>query len=212
MTAPYLGGFSITSVGWLSSQAIAVAFSSSYGSRYQYQLYAGRSLIGVTRGTGQRVVIGELEPSDWPQHLTLLAVRPAFSLVDYGRRLPLRPYNKARITFSTASWPDDAKLIELSAGTVPGGAVDAGNILERIFFDHDGEFEIFSPAMPGSGQWNFEVAGRDNRQPDGNRGTALAVSADLLAHPPDVVLQPDNTRFSVAVAAGVATVTFENPS
>ena len=211
MAAPYLGGFRITALGWLSGQSLAVAFSSTWGSRYQYQLYAGRSLIGTTKNTQQRIVVGELIPSEWPQHITLLAVLPGLSLVDYGRELPRRPYNKARITFSTAAWPDDAKLIELSAGSVPGGAVDPENVVERIFFDTDGDFEIFSPPMPGSGQWNFEVAGRDNRLNEGNRGTALAVSAQLLAHPPDVVLQSDNTRFAVAVAGGQATVTFENP-
>lgn len=207
---PYLGGFRITSVAWLSSHAIVVAFSSSYGS-YIYQLYAGRSLIGVSRSPEARSVVGDLEPSDWPQHLTVLAVDPGNALTDYGPQLPLRPYNKVRFTFSTSAWPADAKAIELSAGTVVGGAVDPDNVVERIFFDTDGDFEIFSPPMPGSGQWNFEIAGRDNRPSDGNRGTALAVSAEVLAHPPDVVLQDDDTRFSVAVAAGEATITFENP-
>lgn len=211
MTAPYMGGFKIKAVGWVGPQAILVVFSSSYGTAYLYQLYAGRTLIGTTRGAGDRSVIGTLAPSVWPQHLTLLAVSPATKLTDYGPSLPLRPYNKVKFQFSTSSWPADSKLIELSAGTVVGGAVDTTNVLERIFYETDGTFAIYSPPMPGTGQWNFELAGRDNKPPDGNRGTALAVSADVLAHPPDVVLQDDDTRFSVSIASGTATVTFENP-
>lgn len=211
MTAPYMGGFSIDSIGWLSAQAIAVRITSTYGTSYCYQLYAGRTLIGVTKSASGRVIVGQLEPSDWPQHLTVLAVDPANKLTDYGQYLPPRPYNRVRFTFSTASWPADARMIELSTGTAVGGAVDTANILERIPFSSDGIFEIYSPPMPGSGQWNFEVAGRDNRPNEGNRGTALAVSKTVLAHPPDVVLQEDGTRFTVAIAAGEATITFENP-
>lgn len=211
MSAPYLGGFQISAVGWLSSQAIFVRFSSSYGGSYVYQLYAGRTLIGVTRSPLQRRVVGELQPSNWPQHLTLLAVDPGQSLNDYGASLPIRPYNKVRLRFTTASWPADAKLIELSAGTVVGGAVDPENIVRKIPFDTDGEFEIFSPPMAGTGTWNFEIAGRDNRPNAGNRGTALAVSAEVLAHPPDVVLQADDSRLAVTLDAGEATITFETP-
>lgn len=212
MTAPYLGGFSITAVGWLSSHAIIVVFASSYGRSYNYQLYAGRTLIGTTTSPGERKIVGSLKPSVWPQPLTLMAVAPAQRTTDYGASLPLRPYNKAKFVFSTSSWPDDAEFIELTGGTEPGGAVDTDTILERIPFDTDGEFEIFSPPMPGSGTWNFELAGRDNRPPEGNRGTALALQADLLAHPPDVQLNSDDSRLSVAVSGGTATVTFTNPS
>lgn len=210
MTAPYMGGFKITGAGWLSSHAIVVLISTSYSNLYAYQLYAGRTLIG-TAAPGDRRIVGQLKPSAWPQHLTVLAVLPANRIIDYGRSLPLRPYNKARFTFNTASWPSDSKLIELTAGTAVGGVVDLANIVARVPFDTDGEFEIFSPPMPGSGTWNFEIAGRDYRPPEGNRGTALAVAANLLAHPPDVVPQADNSRFSVSVASGTAAVTFENP-
>lgn len=209
--APYMGGFKITRVAWLGSQSISVVFTSTYGSSYVYQLYAGRTLIGVTSSATDRTVVGDLEPSLWPQHLTLLAVSPANRLVDYGLSLPLRPYNRVRFSFSTSSWPSDSKCIELSAGTAVGGAVDVSNVVERIFFDTDRDFEILSPPMPGSGQWNFEIAGRDNRPPSGNRGTALAVNANVLAHPPDVVPNDDNTRLAVSVAGGEATVTFTNP-
>lgn len=211
MTAPYLGGFRILSAGWLSPQAIAVRIETSYSDSYCYQLYAGRTLIGVTKSPVGRVIVGQLEPSLWPQHLTVLAVNPANKLTDYGSYLPLRPYNRVRIRFSTASWPSDSRMIEVSAGTAVGGAVDTTNIVARIPFTSDGDFEVFTDPMPGSGQWNFEVAGRDNRPNDGNRGTALALSAEVLAHPPDVVLQDDNSRFAVTVTGGVATVTFENP-
>lgn len=206
-----MGGFRIKAIGWMGPQAILVIFSTTYESKYLYQLYAGRTLIGVTRSVDDRKVIGTLSPSAWPQHLTLLAINPSDPFADYGQYLPLRPYNRVKLQFSTSSWPADSKLIELSAGTTVGGAVDTENVLKRIFYEADGTFTIYSSPMPGSGQWNFEIAGRDSRPPDGNRGTALAVSANVLAHPPDVVLQSDNTRFSVSVDSGTATITFENP-
>lgn len=211
MTAPYLGGFRIVACGWISAHALAVQIESSYGDSYLYQLYAGRTLVGVSAHPSQRVIVGSVDPSDWPEHITVLAIEPAQRFTDYGADLPLRPYNRVRLRFSTASWPTDSKSIELAAGTEVDGAVDPDNILVRTAYDGDHDYEIFSPPMPGSGQWNFEIAGRDNRPDEGNRGTALAVSKTVLAHPPDVVLQDDNSRFSVAIAAGTATITFENP-
>jgi hypothetical protein len=210
--APYLGGFAVTDIEWSSIRSIAVRLSTTYGSSYCYQLYAGRSLIGWTERATDRAIIGQLTPTTWPQHLQVLAVDPLSRETDYGSYLPQRPYNRAKLSFSTSSWPTDAKLIEVTAGTEVAGAVDSSNIVASILFTADGEFSILSPVMPGSGVWNFEVQGRDDRLPAGNVGDALELSATLLSHPPDVVQQFDDSRFSVAVASGVATVTYELPA
>lgn len=211
MTAPYLGGTRITGAEWLSAAALAVRFTSTYGSTYLYQLYAGRSLAGTTASPTARQVVGQIAPSQWPQHLTLLAVEPSQRLTDYGALLPRRPYNKARLRFQTSGWPSDARSIDVLAGTTPGGAVDADNRIARVPFDTNRQYAILTPPMPGSGQWNFEVIGRDDTLPEGNAGTALALSAQLLAHPPDVALASDGSRFGVSIENQQATVTFAYP-
>lgn len=202
-----LGGFKITKAQWVSPTAIRVSFSTSYGTAHQYQLYAGRELIGATLSTSERSVTGQLKPSAWPQHLTIVAVDPAERLTDYGATLPPRPFNRVKLTFSTSSWPADAEFIEVTGGTEPGGSVDPNNLLARVLYDTDREYEITTPPLAGSGVWNFSVAGRDNRPGGGNLGTAATAQATVTAHPPDVALVGGN-RFSVAIEAGVATVSW----
>lgn len=204
----YLGGFNLTSLSWAGTTAIRAAFTTTYGTSYLYQLYAGRKRIGVTADASDRVVLGQLQPSLYPQHLMLVAVDPADRFTDFGSQLPKRPFNTVRLRFSTSSWPADAKYIDITAGTVPGGAVDSDNLLTRILFDVDRQYEYVTPALSGSGTWNFEVFGRDSRRSEGNAGTALALSADVLAHPPDVALSSSGSRLTFSVAAGVATVGF----
>lgn len=208
MAGPFLGGFRITGGLWISTAAVMVQFESTYDDLFDYQLYAGRSLIGVTDNPADRQVVGQLLPSDWPQHLTLLAVEPGERLTEYGSLLPRRPYNKARLPFSVSGWPDDAKYLDLVAGTAPGGAVDADNRLERLLFAGDRDYVLYSPPMPGSGTWNFQVLGRDDKRPEGNAGEGVALQADLLAHPPDVPIDADGLRFTVTIENQVATVAF----
>ena len=208
MSAPYLGGTRFIFIGWFGPSAIRVDFESIYGSAYHYQLYAGRTLIGQTYSPSERFISAPLIPTDWPQWLQLVTVDPAERLTDYGSSLPDRPYNKAEISVTTSSWPSDSKVIEVSSGTVPGGAVDTANIVARQNWRTDTTYAMTTTPCGPSGSWNFQVAGRDDKPIDGNRGTALALSATLLTQPRDYALTAEGARFDVSATAGTATVSF----
>lgn len=210
MAAPYLGGLKIDAAQWVSTHAIRVRFTSSWGSACLYQLYAGRIRIGSTANPAERSIVGQLKPTAWPQFLQLVAVDPVERLTDYGPDLPLRPYNRVRITAAITDPDEDAAFVEVAAGTTVGGAVDEENILEKVPFKAEGNYSILTPPLEGSGEWNFEIATRDNRPLTGNRSAALALSATVLATPPDVRLS-GGRRLSVSLAAGVATINWVNP-
>ena len=204
----HLGGLAITRAEWLGTTALRVEFS-TVDTGQLFQLYAGRKRIGVTSDVSERAVIGQLQPSLYPQHLTLVAVDPADKETDYGDELPKRPYNCVRLTFTISGWPSDAAFVDVVGSTEPGGAVDQDNLLVRQPYDTDRVYTATTPALPGSGDWDFEVTGRDNRPSGGNEGPALELSANILAHPPDVALnESDGSRLSVSVAGGVATIGF----
>lgn len=208
---PYLGGFLVTDCAWLSATAISVSFTTTYGTDYQYQLYAGRQLIGATVATSERTLVGQLQPSTYPQCLTILAVEPTERLTDYGDRLPPRPYNRVKLRWATLGMPSDMKWIEITSGTVAGGAVSLSNVLALVPFDQNRFYEYLTPPVSGTGTWNFEVAHRDMRPPDGNRGTASAISAAVIAIPPDVESDGFGNRLAVAIASQNATVTYTLP-
>lgn len=208
MTAPYLGGVEITRVAAVAGNQLLVQFESVYEDQYLYQVYLGRMLAGVAASPWSRVVIVEDLASAWPEHLTLLAVDPAEALTDYGGDLPTRPYNRVKLTIDTSALEAGTKFVEVAAGTEPGGAVDPDNVLVREIFRGGGSLSLLTDPLAG-GAWNFEIAGRDGTAPDGNRGTPLELTADITAHPPDVV-GDENGRFEYAVAAGVLTVAWTN--
>lgn len=205
---PYLGGFTITSLAWAGAHALQVRFTSTWGSAYQYQLYGGRTLIGVTDGTSQRSVVGQITPATWPEHITLLAVAPSQRLTDYGRQLPPRPFNRVRLHFTADGYPSDAKYLDVYAGSVPGGA--ATTRVGRLLCGGDGDYEFLTEPLAGSGLWNFAIQGVDDRPSAGNTGAALALSQRVVAHPPDVQFS-SNTRLAVTVAGGIGTVSFVRP-
>lgn len=208
---PFLGGFALTGAEWLGTHALRITWSTTYGSDYHYQLYAGRTLIGVTTSTTQRQLVAQLQPSDWSQVLQLVAVTTANRLTDYGSLLPLRPYNRVRLVFTAAGMPSDTKWIEITSGTAAGEAVDTDNVLALLPFAGNRVYSWRSDPLAGSGTWNFAVAARDERPPGGNRGTALALSAAVLSSPPDVVPNSSGQRLTVTVADQEATITFTEP-
>lgn len=203
----FLGGLRILDATYLSPLALQVTFESVYTDKL-YQLYAGRLRIGATGDLSERAVVGQLQPSLYPQHITIVAVDPADRLTDLGDDLPKRPYNRVRLRFTTSGSASDTKFFDVTGSTEPGGAVDDANLIDRIPFDIDRQYEVLTPPLPGSGEWDFEVFGRDDKPANGNAGTALALSAAVLAYPPDVALGDDGTRFNVEVSGGLATVTF----
>lgn len=208
MTAPYLGGLEITHAAMIGPGLVRVEFASTYSSDYHYQLYCGRSLVGVTQSPAERAVSGGIIPSLYPEHITVLAVDPASRLTDYGSDLPDRPYNRVKLTVDTTGFPADTKLLEVTGSTEPGGAVDTSNILATLPFDAAGVKSVITDPLSGSGTWSFEVAGRDNTAPDGNRGDPLELTAEILAYPPDLALQADGYRFSVESDGTDLTISF----
>ena len=204
---PFLGGLRMLDAAYTSPTAIRVTFSTTYTDQL-YQLYAGRLLIGSTGDLSERAITGQLVPSLYPQHLTIVAVDPAERFTDYGDDLPKRPYNRVRLRFTTSGSPSDIEFLDVVGATVPDGAVDPDNLIERVLFDIDRQYEVLTPALPGTGNWAFEVFARDDKPADGNAGASLALDTDVLAYPPDVELAGDGTRFSVVIEAGELVASF----
>lgn len=208
---PFTLGHRIDSVESLSETSIVVRFTSSYAGSYLHQLYIGRTLAGVTEGVYDRHIVAPFELSTYPEHLQLLAVDPSDRNTDFGADLPDRPYNRVKIFVDTTGMPADTERIEISAGTEPEGAVDTDNIVASDIYRGVGDFEYVTTPLGPGGDWNFEVAGRDGTNPDGNRGTALELTATITAHPPDVEPDGDGERFTVEAAAGVLTIAYSLP-
>ncbi len=206
--APFTHGMEITSAELLSNSSLIVRFTSAYDDAYLYQLYVGRTLVGVSNGVLDRNVIGIFFPSEYPETIQLLAVDPSDRTTDFGDDLPDRPYNRVKITYNTASMTIDTEWIEVSSGTEPEGAVNVANVIASDFYRGTGTFGIITDPLGPGGEWNFEIAGRDGTAPDGNRGTALELSATIKAHPPDVIADENGDRFSVAANAGTLTIGF----
>ncbi len=203
-----LGGFLITAARWISTTGLRVDFSTTYTDRL-YQLYAGRTLIGVTEFVTDTFLEVVLQPSQYPQWLQLVAVEVGDQATDYGESLPDRPYNKVRLGFTT-SFGEAVQFVRISASPTPGANVDVANVLENMLFDTDRAYTYLTPGLAGSGVWKFEAAGIDQA---GNRGTPLAFTANgVLAIPPDIKLRGDGNRLTAAVADGVATLSFTYPT
>lgn len=213
MSGPFLGGHAITGISVEGPFALRVRFSTTYTDKC-HQVYIGRKLAGQTESPSDTEVICSYVPSDWPEHgPQLLAVEPGNKLTDYGALLPPRPYNSVKLKWTTSGWSPDTRFCEVTAGTEPGGSVDLTNVLQRVLFDADREYEYVTDPLPGTGDWDFEIAGRDATLPDGNRGTAASVSASIYAHPPDVDFTSDGyNRFELAAAAGELTASFTESS
>lgn len=210
-TPPFTHGTEITGVYAIGASTIQVTFESVYEDLYLYQLYVGRTLVGVTDGPLDRQVIGAWWPSLYPEMIQILAIDPSDRNTDFGDDLPDRPYNRVKITYTTTGMPADTELIEIAAGTEPGGAVDETNLVASEFFPGSGTFtSITDPLGPG-GEWNFEVAGRDGTAPDGNRGTPLELAVTIKAIPPDLVADENGDRFTVTADTGVLTLDYALP-
>lgn len=208
----YLGGFAITGIAWLTSGSILVKFTTTYTGRH-HQLYAGRTLIGQTANTTDLSLTATFQASKYPQYLQLVSVQESERFTDYGSTLPDRPYNVVRLTWETAA-SSDTRWLEVNSGAAPGDAADDANILERILFDQDRKYTYTTKPLNGSGTWNFEVAGRDDKPLDGNRGDPLAFQATgVLACPPDLVSYPDGSRlsYSIDTDADEITISYQLP-
>lgn len=209
---PFSGGHLITGVSWEGPFALLVRFSTTY-SDMLHQFYVGRSLVGWTERADERSLICNVQDSLWPEHYQLLAVDPAERDTDYGALLPPRPYNRVKLAFPIVGG-GDTESIEITGSPAPGDPVDNDTILERILYDTDRDYEAITDPLPGSGDYDFEIAKVDFCKPDGNRGDPLAITAaGILAHPPDVEYAADGyNRFTVETDATDVTVSFTEAS
>lgn len=198
----------IATAEWIAQRTMKVTFTSPL-SGHLYQLYAGRDLVAETQDPSQRELIAQILPATLPQHLAILAVTPAEAGTEYGGMLPgARPYNRVRLTFSTSAWPADSERIEITAGTTPGGAVDADNLLGSLLFVEDGEYEFETEPLE-TGTWNFEITGYDDKDTNGNAGTAETAAATVASYPQDVQLV-DDARLTVSSGSGNLTIGWNN--
>lgn len=203
-----LGGFTITAMGWLGPRAVFVDLATTYTNRL-YQLYAGKTLIGVTSAATETRVIGQLDPSKSPQPILLLAVLPADRLTDFGQQLPPRPWNRFDLTWPGAGQPADTKEFIITAGTTVGGAVDDSNEIARLPFNGAAlDYELKTPSVNPGGVWNYGVRPIDSTLPNGNAGTRADVGLTAFIHPPDIAQNGGGQRLSAVVAAGIAVVSF----
>lgn len=206
-----LGRIGITRMDWFGESSLRAQFVSSNVGMF-HQAYLGRRLVGETASPSARAITFPAIASDVPEWLQIISVDAAELGIDHGARLPPRPYNRVRLAWSTSGW-SDARLIEITAGRTPGGAVDAANLLGRVMFDVDRGYQFDTEPLAGPGRlsWNFAVAGRDDKPPDGNRGTAATISAEILSPPEDLALSgPDEARFAVSVVAQTLVAEFDH--
>lgn len=211
MAAPYAGGHTITRAEWGESTELNVDFTTVHTTLH-HQLYHGRQLVGVTETIGSRTISGATQQFDNTEEIQLLAVDPDEQFTDYGSSLPPRPYARVKLSVTTSGWAADTRYLQVSAGTEPGGAVDTANVLVNEVFVGNGSYSIITPPFNESGSWNLQVAGIDHTQPNGNRGTALALSADVLVYPQDVYAEETGPRITLSTSAGNLVATFEEPA
>ena len=94
MSTWYLGGMRIVGVGWEGPRAVRVDFVSQHLTSWQWQLYAGRKLIGVSTLPTARSVVGQLLIDDAPAQLLLLRVAAASRLTDFGALIPAESFHR----------------------------------------------------------------------------------------------------------------------
>lgn len=193
-------------VRWLDANTLRVPFVSSHMDR-THQLYVGRRLIGETRSVGEREFIVQNQPSYYGEHLTVVAIEGSDVGQDFGEDLPPRPYNKLRAVFDNDSWTGDphevdVRVFELFTSTEPEGAVDYATVVDAVVAEDEESYTLESTPLGPSGEWTAGVRGRDTMLPNGNVGTALEVSEDIVCYPPDF-----ETPFTAVAASGTLTIT-----
>jgi len=204
----FLGGMTIVGVGWAGAQAVWMDFESQYTSGWRWQLYANRTLIGITDAPGERRIIGQLPPTDIPFPLTLIRVREADALTDYGDEIPPQPWNRYRLRWTAPGVDADTDHFDVIGATGPGEAADASLVLARVPYVGDIAYSHELVSVTESGTWQFGIVPRDNALPLGNAGTISTVDVEAVVMPPDVQLDDDGNRFSLSSVGGLVTVDF----
>ncbi|OGT59916.1 MAG: hypothetical protein A3E01_10760 [Gammaproteobacteria bacterium RIFCSPHIGHO2_12_FULL_63_22] len=197
----FLGGFAITFIGWAGPNAVDVRFTTAE-TGWLYQLYAGRTRIASTSLSTERRLVGQLVPDDTPTPLTIVRVSVADRLTDFGPQLPKWPWNRFSLDWTATGYPADTRYWDILASPTAGAAVDADNLVGRVLFAGDGDYQFHAPPVGSSGVWTYRVTPRDQTWPDGNAGDAAEVAVTALVPPKDVTEDSDGNRFTLASTAG----------
>ena len=203
--AACLGGTRITKMQWDGRRALAVTFTSVFADRL-YQLYAGRTRIAVTELVSELRMVGQLEPTDCPAPLQIVAVEPSDVGTLYGSELPPRPWNRYRAGWSAEDYPADAKWFELWGSSAASEPADT--LIARVQYVGDTDYVFDLPPLTAGGAWEYTITPLDDAVPAGNAGTPSTLTVNAHVHPPDVSFLFDGNRFSLAVADGVLTASF----
>lgn len=207
----FLGGMTVVAVGWVNPMVAYVDFVSQYDDGWLWQLYSNRTLVGATRIPSERRVFGQIAASVLPSPLTLVRVDQASVLVDYGPDLPDPPWlpsNSYRMNWATSGMSADTDHFDVIRSDAAGESIDTSNVLARVPFVVDGSYTFDLPPFDANGGWAVGIVPRDDAYPLGNPGTTVQDTVTILTAPPDVQIQEDGSRFSVAVAGGVLTASF----
>ena len=206
----FLGGHTIVAAGWAGPRAVFVDFVSQYSTGWHWQLYAGRTLIGVTPASSARRIIGQLVVDTAPAALTLIRVDAANRTTDYGALLPAVPWHRYRIRWSVSSFPADTSHFDVLAGPAAGEPVDAEPVA-RVPFRGDGDYSHVPAPFPTAGDWSFQIVPRDNARPMGNAGTPTDIVISAALPPADLAFDGNGNRFSLTVDAGDLVAAFTYP-
>ncbi len=207
----FLGGQTIVGAGWVGPRAVVVDFVSEYTSGWHWQLYAGRTLIGVTLSSASRQVVGQLIVDAVPAPLTLIRVDAANRTTDFGALLPAVPWNRYRLNWSVESYPGDTAHFDILASPAAGEAVDETEPVARVPFRGDGDYSHSLNPFPTAGDWDFRIVPRDNALPLGNAGTPTDITITAETPPPDLAIDSDGNRFTLTVDDGELVAAFSYP-
>lgn len=207
----FLGGHTIVAAGWVGPRAVFVDFVAEYTTGWHWQLYAGRTLIGVTPASTSRRVVGQLVVSDAPAPLTLVRVDSANRTTDYGALIPRQPWNRFSLLWTAADYPADAHHFDITGSPAAGESIDSSNVIAREPFRGNGNYRFNLAPLPTAGVWEFRITPRDNALPLGNAGTPDDVTITAEIAPADLPIDEDGNRFDLAVDDGDLVATFDYP-
>lgn len=204
----FLGGQTITGMGWAGRHAVFVDFVSQYTTGFLWQLYANRKLVGTAESPRQRRIIGQVVPSPVPYPLTLVRVSSDDVLTDYGSVLPSQAWNRHRLSWTAPGLSANTDHFDVISGNAPGEAPDPDNVIARVPYYGDVPYSYQLSAISEAGDWQFGIVPRDNALPLGNAGDETDVTVTVVVMPADLSQDINRNRFSLSAAAGVLTAHF----
>lgn len=207
----YLGGQTIVGAGWVGPRAVYVDFVSEYTVGWHWQLYAGRTLIGVSTTSASRQVVGQLIADEAPAPLMLIRVDAANRSTNFGTLLPEAPWHRYRLNWTATSYPADTSHFDVLASPAAGEPVDDSEPVARVSYRGDGDYSFTPAPLPTAGEWNYRIVPRDNALPLGNAGTATDITIEAAMAPPDLPIDTDGNRFTLTVEAGDLVAAFSYP-